>query len=181
MNSTTVTYRFVLAGKANDPAFHKCFSALKYLEQEKPKEVNVVVHQFFETQWEEYLKKIQLEKKGPFFHHKTSPLVFYNESLYIGDGDAFNEWVLNEFRYLDKTNPVIYKKKANDTFKNLIENTPGRAYVYLDISINGQVQKVVFELFSEYAPQTCENFQKLCNGVFTNKQGEKLTYTGTEF
>ncbi len=49
----------------------------------------------------------------------------------------FTEWVLNEFRYLDKTSSVIYKKKANDTFKNLIENTPGRQYVYLDVSVDG--------------------------------------------
>lgn len=137
MNSKTSEYRFVLAGKANDPAFHKCAAALKYLEQDRPKEISVIVLQFFETQWEEYLKRVQVEKKGYFFHHKSSPLVYFNDTNYIGDGDAFTEWVLNEFRYLDKTNPVIYKKKANDTFKNLIENTPGRAYVYLDISING--------------------------------------------
>ena len=115
------------------------------------------------------MKKIQVEKKDSFFHHKISPLVFFNDNCYIGDGDAFNDWVLNEFRYLDKTNPVIYKKKANDTFKNLIENTPGRQYVYMDISINGAIQKVVFELFSEYSSSTCENFKKLCNGNFTNK------------
>jgi hypothetical protein len=48
------------------------------------------------------------------------------------------EWVLCEFRYLDKSSMIIYKKKANDSMKNLIENTPGRNYVYLEVSINGQ-------------------------------------------
>ncbi len=91
------------------------------------------------------------------------------------------EWVLCEFRYLDKSSMIIYKKKANDSMKNLIENTPGRNYVYLEVSINGQKQKVVIELFSEYAPKTCDNFRKLCNGSLKNKGGHKLSYEGTEF
>ena len=89
--------------------------------------------------------------------------------------------MLNEFRYTDSTSALIYKKKANDAMKQMIENTPGRQYVYLDININGHVQKVIVELFTEFAPNTCENFRKLCSGAFTNKQGEKLSYIGTEF
>lgn len=65
--------------------------------------------------------------------------------------------------------------------KQLIENTPGKSYVYIDVNINGMVQKVVMELFTEYAPNTAENFRKLCAGTFTNKQGEKLTYVGCDF
>ncbi len=65
--------------------------------------------------------------------------------------------------------------------KQSIENTPGRAYVFIDVSINGSVQKVIIELFTEYAPNTAENFRKLCSGTFTNKQGEKLSYVGCEF
>lgn len=119
-------YNFVLAGKVNDLNFHKCAAALKFLKQDNPKTVKIEILQFFETQWEEYLRKIQTEKKGNFYFHKQSPLIFYNENIYIGDAEVFTEWVLNEFRYLDKTSSVIYKKKANDTFKQLIENTPGR-------------------------------------------------------
>jgi len=58
-----------------------------------------------------------VEKKGHFYHHKQSPLIFYNDSEYVGDAEVFQEWVLNEFRYTDKTSDLIYKKKANDTFK----------------------------------------------------------------
>lgn len=52
------SYSFVLGGKASDPAFHKCVACLKYLEAEHPKDVQVTILQFFETQWEEYLKKV---------------------------------------------------------------------------------------------------------------------------
>jgi hypothetical protein len=99
-----VAYKFVLAGKVNDPLFHKCQACLERLQEERPKELTVEVLSFFETQWEEYLSAIQLEKKGPFFHHKPSaPIVFMNDVVYIGDADTFLEWALNEFRYVDQT------------------------------------------------------------------------------
>lgn len=44
----SATYRITLAGKVNDPNFHKCHACLKYLEQEYPT-VSIIVHQFFET------------------------------------------------------------------------------------------------------------------------------------
>ena len=65
--------------------------------------------------------------------------------------------------------------------KNLIENTASRDYVFMDVHINGSTQKVVIELFTEYAPLTTDNFRKLCNGAFTNKNGHKLSYVGTDF
>jgi hypothetical protein len=65
--------------------------------------------------------------------------LFVNETAYIGDDQAFFDWVLGEYRYIDKSSMMIYKKKANDGYKQLIENTPGRQYVYLDISVGGQI------------------------------------------
>lgn len=76
---------------------------------------------------------------------------------------------------------LIYKKKANDAMKQLINNTTGRQYVYMDVDVNGAAQKIIFELFQDIAPDTCENFRKLCSGSFTNSKGEKLSYVGTEF
>jgi hypothetical protein len=176
------TYNFVLAGKINDASFHKCWACLQHLEKDRPNEVKFEVLQFFETQWEEYLSKLQVEKKGPFFNHKASaPIIFYNDIIYIGDAETFLDWALSEFRYVDTTSPVIYKKKASDAFRNLIDNTPGRNYAFMDVSINGDTQKVVIELFTEFAPKTSENFLKICKGDSTNPKGEKLSYVGTEF
>ena len=68
MNSSQQLPQLItLAGKVTDPTFHKCLACVKYLEQTFPKTVTINVLQFFETQWEEYLKKVQNEKKGLFF------------------------------------------------------------------------------------------------------------------
>ena len=178
---TTVAYKFVLAGKVNDPLFHKCQACLLHLQEERPKELSVEVLSFFETQWEEYLDALQIEKKGPFFTHKVaSPIVYYNDNVYVGDGETFLEWALNEFRYVDTTSPLIYKKRASDAYRKLIEGTPGRNYAFLDINVDGDVQKVVIELFTEYAPKTCGNFLKLCTGEASNASKEKLSYVNTD-
>lgn len=42
-------YVIVLAGKINDPAYHKCHACLRYLEQEHPYTINVIYQPFFET------------------------------------------------------------------------------------------------------------------------------------
>lgn len=113
----TTSFNFVLAGKISDPIFHKCLSALQQIEKANPKQVTLTIHQFFETQWEEYLHKLQIEKKGPFFNHKAAnPIIYYNDNIYVGDGETFLEWALNEFRFSDPAH-LIYKKRASDAQK----------------------------------------------------------------
>ena len=55
--------------------------------------------------------------------------------------------------------------------RKLVDETPGREYIFMDVEADGSAQKVVIELFTEYAPKTCENFKKLCVGGYTNKEG----------
>jgi len=60
---------------------------------------------------------------------------------------------------------MIYKKLANDAYKNAINNTPGRSYGYFNINTGAYLSsKVIIELFEDIAPKTCENFKKLCEG-----------------
>lgn len=56
---------------------------------------------FFETQWEEYLKKTANKEKGLFYSHIESPLVILNEKEYVGDQDKFMEYVLHTFKFKD--------------------------------------------------------------------------------
>ena len=76
---------------------------------------------FFETQWDEYLKKVQTELKGSFYQHKASPLVFLNDlNMYIGDHTAFEAFVLEQFRYVDNSKMLIYNKMANKSWKTAV-------------------------------------------------------------
>jgi len=58
------------------------------------------------------------------------------------------------------------------------ENT----HCFFDIEIAGEgdekvKERVVFELFTKYLPETCENFRALCTG----EKGEKLTFKNNFF
>ena len=97
------------------------------------------------------------------------------------------EWALQEFRYMDKTSDVIYKKQAFDAHRAIINDTPGKSYVYMKINTGASLaSKVVIELFDEIAPKTCENFRQLCSGFQRvddkgENVGDKISYVGTEF
>jgi len=69
-------------------------------------------------------------------------------------------WALLNFWYLDNSKLTIYKKKAELSLKKAINDTVGKQYVFMDIRIGeeGAPTKVVFELFWNLAPKTCDNF-----------------------
>uniref|UniRef100_A0A3Q7HNV6 PPIase cyclophilin-type domain-containing protein n=1 Tax=Solanum lycopersicum TaxID=4081 RepID=A0A3Q7HNV6_SOLLC len=56
--------------------------------------------------------------------------------------------------------------------------------VFLDVSIDGDpVERMAFELFTDVAPKTAENFRALCTGEkgVSSKTGRPLHYKGTFF
>jgi hypothetical protein len=70
------------------------------------------------------------QKKGSFYAHKGTLLVYLAENdRYIGGCDNFMEWALQEFRYVDNTIELIYKKQASDAYKKAIHESEGRSYV----------------------------------------------------
>jgi hypothetical protein len=121
-----------------------------------------------------------VEKKGDFFTHKGNMIVYINDK-YIGDCDMFLEWALQNFKYVDNTNLLIYKKMAAKHIKDQINNTKGRSYAYMNIkqATSTLEEQIVFELFEDQCPNTCANFIKLCEG-FKRKDGKTLTYKGAE-
>jgi len=60
-----------------------------------------------------------------------------------------------------------------------------RSRVFFDISIGGEPQgRIVFELFNDVTPKTCENFRALCTGErgsCVTRPEKKLHYKGSSF
>lgn len=112
--------KITVAGKITDAQFHKCVAAARYLEKENPGKVTAECLQFFETQWEEFLKKTANRLKGVFYQHSGNHIIYLNDGEYIGSAEKFAEYALHNFAYMDNSNMMIYEKKASDSFKKMI-------------------------------------------------------------
>lgn len=90
------------------------------------------------------------------------------------------EWALQTYRYTDKTSDLIYKKLAYDSNKKAFNDTPGRSYCYMNLNHGAALSsKVVFELFDDVCPKTCENFRSLCKSVTLGPGRPLIGYEGT--
>jgi len=175
----TTPVKITIAGKISDPAFHKCVTAVRHLQEQHPEVVTSECLQFFETQWEEYIKKTANKLKGIFYHHAGNHLIMLNDSEYIGNGEQFATYILNRFAYMDNSMSVVYERLAANQFKKMINTSKTRKYAQMELSFNGMAQTVYFELFNDIAPRTVANFLGLCNGA-KRSDGESLAYVGTE-
>jgi hypothetical protein len=162
----------------------KCFTCARQLKNSFPESVSFDETSdlilLFPAQWDNYLRSLQNSLKGDFYQHKANLVIFLNGSTYIGSMDNFLEWAIQNFRYIDNTSSMIYKKMANDAYRSVINNTPGRSYVFIDI-IYGDVsapEKVLIELFEDVCPVTTKNFKELCKG-YIRADKKTVGYAGT--
>ena len=56
-----------MAGELYCAQYHKCLAAVKYLQEEHPEVVPSECLPFFQTQWEEYMKRTANKLKGQFY------------------------------------------------------------------------------------------------------------------
>jgi|APGre2960657444_1045066.scaffolds.fasta_scaffold426290_1 hypothetical protein len=83
-------FSITVSGPITNPMFFKAVSIGRALERLHYDSVKVEYHQFFETQWSEFLKKTANELKGVFYEHdEKEPLVYINGSEYVGSADQF--------------------------------------------------------------------------------------------
>ena len=138
---------------------------------------------YFPAQWDNYLRILKAEKKGYFYQHKGNLIIYMNGDKYIGSMDSFLEWAVQEFRYIDNTSSMIYKKMANDAYKNEINHTVGRSFVFMEVTYGdvSNPEKVIIELFEDICPITCKNFKALCEGYTREEDKKVIGYAGSYF
>jgi hypothetical protein len=135
--------------------------------------------EFFECQWDQFMKKTANKLKGVFYDHHKSPIIYLNENEYVGDGDAFQTWALHNFNHKDEKRFSDYERMANEAIKEKINCSKTRKYAELEFLIKGEKSAVIVELFQDICPETVHNFLQLCCG-FKNKAGEQVCYKDTD-
>ncbi|XP_066104512.1 probable inactive peptidyl-prolyl cis-trans isomerase-like 6 isoform X5 [Saccopteryx bilineata] len=105
-----------------------------------------------EFAWDQYLQEKKRELKNEVWEYSSYVMCFINNQL-LGDALDLRKWA----------------------HKHDI--------VFLDISIDVYpIGRLVFELYSDVCPKTCENFQVLCTGkAGFSQSGIRLHYAGSIF
>jgi hypothetical protein len=153
-----------VAGMISDPKFHRSRAIAMALYEAHSEEIACpIIMEFFETQWEQFLKKTANTYKGVFYEHKASPLVYLaKNNEYIGDGEDFSMWALHNFNQKDNSKFTEYQKCANDALCNKINDQKDtRQYAQLTFKIGKEQSEfgcieeaVIIELFKDICPKT---------------------------
>lgn len=177
-----------VAGMYRDKGFQQCRVMAENLASVR-EDVEVTSLPMVESEYEEYRVATGRELGGAACAHSEGALVFYNGTNYVGGAAAFVQWMADQYDYEDKTPAAEYQQLADREYDEHLTSL-GHQFAFLDFAIGdegGDAERVVFELYSDVCPKTCENFRALCTGERGSAdtggeagQGQvKLSYEGS--
>ncbi|MEE6516752.1 hypothetical protein FKM82_026453 [Ascaphus truei] len=142
---------------------------------------NPILNPLLECAWHHYLSEKKKELKGETWEFSSNVMCFINGQL-LGDEKALVTWANTTWDYIDYRSLPLYKALTEDFRSKHMKGTK-HGFAYLDITIQEKpTGRLLFELFSDMCPKTCENFQTLCTGAAGNSQsGLKLHYKDSIF
>ncbi|XP_050749917.1 probable inactive peptidyl-prolyl cis-trans isomerase-like 6 [Gymnogyps californianus] len=178
----TVAVAVTVVGLLRDPAFHVAKCTAEALKLKFPsKFADPVIQPLVEFAWHEYLQEKKKELRGEVWAYASSVMCFIDGQL-LGDEKELLKWSYHEWDYRDFKPEALYQAIAEDFYTKYLKNSQ-HVFVYLEIAIEEQpVGRLLFELFSDVCPRTCENFRALCaGGAKSPHDGRELTYKNSLF
>ncbi|NXC69335.1 PPIL6 protein, partial [Anhinga anhinga] len=186
MGPRPVAVAVTVVGLLRDPAFHVAKCVAEALKLKFPsKFADPVIQPLVEFAWHEYLQEKKKELRGEVWAYASSVMCFVGGQL-LGDEKELLKWSYHEWDYHDFKPEALYQAIAEDFYTKYLKNSQASSthvFVYLDIAIEEQpVGRLLFELFSDVCPRTCENFRALCSGgAKSPHDGRELTYKNSLF
>uniref|UniRef100_A0A8B9M6V9 Peptidyl-prolyl cis-trans isomerase n=1 Tax=Accipiter nisus TaxID=211598 RepID=A0A8B9M6V9_9AVES len=182
MDPRWVPVALTVVGMLRDPAFHVAKCTAEALKLKFPRKfADPVIQPLAEFAWHEYLQEKKKELRGEVWAYASSVMCFIDGQL-LGDEKELLEWSYHEWDYRDFKPEALYRAIAEDFYVKHLKNSQ-HVFVYLEIAIEEQpVGRLLFELFSDACPRTCENFRALCaGGAKSPRDGRELTYKNSLF
>nr|XP_033813660.1 probable inactive peptidyl-prolyl cis-trans isomerase-like 6 [Geotrypetes seraphini] len=204
--------RLRVVGHLKGVPFHivKCAAeALK--ESFGSKFTDPLIQPLHEFDWNLFLEEKKKELKGEIWAYDSTVMCFINDQL-LGDDANFLKWAYKNWAYTDFRPLPLYRTLAEDFCLTYMKNSKHVfVYIVISThwarcpGLLGQdlntcepreaaqekanpclkqefCHKLLFELFSDLCPKTCENFRCLCTGEASRSEsGLELTYKGSIF
>ncbi|ELU00334.1 hypothetical protein CAPTEDRAFT_184272 [Capitella teleta] len=151
-------------GLLSDITFHVSKLCAEDLATQNPDDFIVPLTEgLLEFEWDIYIEEKCKDLGSEMWVFKDKSVIFVNNRL-IGGPEDLLLWAEEKFNYKNFRPLPLYEALAESSYKKHL-NATHHDFVFMDISIgDSPVGRLVFELFTELVPKTCENFRALCTG-----------------
>ncbi|XP_033227501.1 probable inactive peptidyl-prolyl cis-trans isomerase-like 6 [Belonocnema kinseyi] len=117
----------------------------------------------FQFDWHEYFYKLQRKIGGRTWILKRHVAVFLDDK-FIGSDVDFYRIISDTYSINLPTNTGYYQNLSSHNYRRFCEKM-NRTFVYLTFSSDGNtIGSLLFMLYSDFLPRTCEYFMSFCNG-----------------
>jgi len=172
-------------GYTDKASFQQCREAAAYLSKEYSEQYAISVFEMLGYQFER--KRDGYLAKCPDVE-RSDVIIVDEEAGTAEDGDAFVRHACETTGFqlfnVEPADPQSYLSLAQAGHRRFLRTT-GSTFSWMQIKVDDMLQgKIVFQLFSNVCPKTCQNFVHLCRGDLpdaTDEAGKpvKLHYKGS--
>jgi len=155
---------FTVCGRINSGAFHKA----KAISLQSDAAASAHVESLLPADYDKRLVSLQTTHGGPAFLHTSGVVVYSEKAGFIGDEVALIKWLARN--NIGNATAGAHSDGRADHWDTVAEEAyiqllteTGLTFAFLEITFDSQViGRLIFELFPDLAPKTCENFLSLC-------------------
>ncbi|XP_060562468.1 probable inactive peptidyl-prolyl cis-trans isomerase-like 6 [Ruditapes philippinarum] len=175
--------RLEVYGLVNDVNFQRARFCAEDLTNNNPEIFkDTITEGFVEFEWDLYIDAKKKELRGETWTFEEKAITFQNGKL-IGGPEDFLRWAAENHNYEEYRPQPLLEILTEEQYKSCLNNK-NHEFVFMDISIGSEpAGRLVFELFTDVVPKTCENFKALITGEKGKSETSdyNLTYKNSLF
>ena len=177
-----------LYGAYADETYYKILETFKFLKSIN-KNFQAESKQFFKFDFHLFLQELKNQKKFKdtdiaFRKTKEGPIIIVNDKIYLNKSETYFNLLFSQYEYVDAFTKENYKTTADLNFSSYLKTFSADKFVQITLKIDHpdypNDMMMIFKIFPEILPRTCENFLTLLKGGYKVKEGESLGYKDTK-